>query len=83
MLRSAKIHEIHIFGTQNNIQKVFQMPITFAIIKERKTPPDRRVVFSPQKCQEVQKQFPDAHIIVEASNIRVFQTRHIAKQVLR
>jgi alanine dehydrogenase len=72
VLRSAKIHEIHIFGTQNNIQKVFQMPITFAIIKERNSPPDRRVVFSPQKCQEVQKQFPDAHIIVEASNIRVF-----------
>jgi len=71
-MRSAKIHEIHIFGTQNNIQKVFQMPITFAIIKERKSPPDRRVVFSPQKCQEVQKQFPDAHIIVETSNIRVF-----------
>lgn len=48
------------------------MPITFAIIKERKTPPDRRVVFSPEKCQEVIKNFPDARIIVEASDIRVF-----------
>lgn len=48
------------------------MPITFAIIKERKNPPDRRVVFSPEKCQEVIKQFPDARIIVEASNIRIF-----------
>lgn len=48
------------------------MPITFAIIKERKTPPDRRVVFSPEKCQEVIKKFPDAKIIVEASDIRVF-----------
>lgn len=48
------------------------MPITFAIIKERKNPPDRRVVFSPKKCQEVIKQFPNARIIVEASDVRVF-----------
>lgn len=49
------------------------MPITFAIIKERKNPPDRRVVFSPEKCKEVIKQFPEARIIIEASDIRVFQ----------
>ncbi|SRX54794.1 hypothetical protein AEQU1_01811 [Aequorivita sp. CIP111184] len=48
------------------------MPITFAIIKERKNPPDRRVVFSPEKCQEVIKKFPDARIIVESSDIRIF-----------
>ncbi|QNJ98206.1 alanine dehydrogenase [Constantimarinum furrinae] len=48
------------------------MAITFAIIKERKNPPDRRVVFSPQKCQEVIKTFPDAKIIVEASEVRIF-----------
>lgn len=48
------------------------MPITFALIKERKNPPDRRVVFSPKKCQEVIKNFPDAKIIVEASDIRIF-----------
>lgn len=48
------------------------MPITFAIIKERKNPPDRRVVFSPKKCQEVIQQFPDARIIVEASEVRIF-----------
>ena len=48
------------------------MPITFAIIKERKNPPDRRVVFSPEKCQEVIQKFPDAKIIVEASDVRIF-----------
>jgi hypothetical protein len=48
------------------------MPTTFAIIKERKNPPDRRVVFSPEKCQEVIKKFPDARIIVEASDVRIF-----------
>ncbi|TXD69051.1 NAD(P)-dependent oxidoreductase [Aequorivita lipolytica] len=46
--------------------------MTFAIIKERKNPPDRRVVLSPEKCQEVIKQFPDAKIIVETSNVRIF-----------
>ena len=49
------------------------MPLTFAIIKERKNPPDRRVVLSPEKCKEVIKQFPEARIIVEASDIRIFQ----------
>jgi alanine dehydrogenase len=61
-----------IFATLTITQKTYQMPITFAIIKERKTPPDRRVVFSPEKCQEVINQFPDARIIVEASDIRIF-----------
>ncbi|WP_313115167.1 NAD(P)-dependent oxidoreductase [Aequorivita sediminis] len=46
--------------------------MTFAIIKERKNPPDRRVVFSPEKCQEVIKEFPDARIVVESSDVRIF-----------
>lgn len=48
------------------------MSITFAIIKERKNPPDRRVVFSPAKCQEVIQEFPKATLIVESSDIRIF-----------
>lgn len=44
----------------------------FAIIKERKTPPDRRVVFSPEKLAEAKKQFPEAVFKVESSDIRVF-----------
>ena len=44
----------------------------FAIIKERKNPPDRRVVFSPQKLAEARAQFPQAEFIVESSDIRVF-----------
>lgn len=42
------------------------------IIKERKATPDRRVVFSPKKLVELQKQFPEAEIAVEPSSIRVF-----------
>ncbi len=44
----------------------------FGIIKERKNPPDRRVVFSPEKLQEFKNQFATAEIKVESSNIRVF-----------
>ena len=48
------------------------MSIKFAIIKERKNPPDRRVVFSPSKLVEAKKQFPEAIFKVESSDIRVF-----------
>ncbi|MGY5851370.1 NAD(P)-dependent oxidoreductase [Salegentibacter sp. F14] len=46
--------------------------IKFALIKERKTPPDRRVVFSPQKLQEIRQMFPEAVFKVESSDIRIF-----------
>ena len=48
------------------------MSIKFAIIKERKNPPDRRVVFSPSKLKEAKAQFPEAFFKVESSDIRVF-----------
>lgn len=48
------------------------MNIKFTIIKERKNPPDRRVVFSPSKLAEAKKQFPEATFKVESSDIRVF-----------
>ncbi|MCE2612848.1 NAD(P)-dependent oxidoreductase [Flavobacteriaceae bacterium D16] len=44
----------------------------FAIIRERKSPPDHRVVLSPGDCQKVLSQFPEAQITVESSPIRVF-----------
>jgi alanine dehydrogenase len=55
------------------------MYMKFGIIKERKNPPDRRVVFSPKKLQEFQKQFPETSIVVESSNIRVFSDDAYAK----
>jgi alanine dehydrogenase len=45
----------------------------FGIIKERKNPPDRRVVFSPGKLKEFKKQFTEAQLLVESSDIRVFK----------
>lgn len=46
--------------------------IKFALIKERKTPPDRRVVFSPQTLKEAVKKFPEADFKIESSDIRIF-----------
>jgi len=48
------------------------MSLKFAIIKERKTPPDRRVVFSPEKLAEARTKFPEAIFKVESSDIRIF-----------
>ena len=44
----------------------------FAIIRERKNPPDRRVVFTPQQLAGMQLKFPKAEFIVESSPIRIF-----------
>ncbi|APD07016.1 saccharopine dehydrogenase (NADP(+), L-lysine-forming) [Flavobacteriaceae bacterium UJ101] len=44
----------------------------FSLIKERKNPPDRRVVFSPTAYEKIKKQYPEAEFMVESSNIRVF-----------
>jgi alanine dehydrogenase len=42
------------------------------IIKERKNPPDRRVVLSPKKCKELLNEFPELTIKVESSDDRFF-----------
>ncbi len=47
-------------------------PMQFGIIKERKNPPDRRVVFTPEELVRLQKEYPEATIKVESSDIRVF-----------
>ncbi len=44
----------------------------FALIKERKNPPDRRVVFSPQACRTLLGTYPDLELKIESSDNRVF-----------
>jgi hypothetical protein len=52
----------------------------FAIIKERKNPPDRRVVFPPKLCKVVNKEFPDLKLSVESSDIRFFKDKEYASE---
>lgn len=54
----------------------------FGIITERKNPPDRRVVFSPSKLKELQANFPEAHIKIESSPIRVFSDEQYMQEGL-
>jgi alanine dehydrogenase len=42
------------------------------IIRERKSPPDRRVVLSPKACKDALERYPELEIIVEPSPIRAF-----------
>ncbi|MBE9491169.1 MAG: alanine dehydrogenase [Bacteroidetes bacterium] len=51
----------------------------FALIKERKNPPDRRVVLSPQACQKITTDFSQAEIVIESSNVRVFNDDDYSK----
>jgi alanine dehydrogenase len=44
----------------------------FGILRERKSPPDRRVVFSPDELLRIKERYKDAFIQVESSDIRIF-----------
>ncbi|NDV16319.1 alanine dehydrogenase [Muricauda sp. TY007] len=54
----------------------------FGIIRERKNPPDRRVVLSPEECQNVLSTYPEAQILVESSPIRVFSDKEYMEKGL-
>lgn len=50
----------------------------FGIIKERKNPPDRRVVFTPEELARLKAEHPEAQIKVESSDIRFFKNEEYA-----
>lgn len=50
----------------------------FGIIKERKSPPDRRVVFTPEELVRLKEEHPEAAIKVERSDIRIFTDEQYA-----
>ncbi|MFP9115916.1 NAD(P)-dependent oxidoreductase [Flavobacterium sp. RHBU_3] len=51
----------------------------FGLLKERKSPPDKRVVFSPDKLAAFRAQYPEAEFKVESSDIRVFKDEEYAR----
>ncbi len=53
--------------------------MTIGIIKERKTPPDRRVVFTPEQLQQLQQDYNGLKFIVEPSDIRIFEDNDYQK----
>lgn len=54
----------------------------FGIIKERKNPPDRRVVFTPEEASRLLKEHPEVKLKVESSDIRIFNDDEYRSQGL-
>lgn len=46
--------------------------VSLGIIREGKTPPDKRVPLTPKKCAEALSQYPGLRLVVEESPIRCF-----------
>jgi saccharopine dehydrogenase (NAD+, L-lysine-forming) len=49
------------------------MSITIGLISEGKTPPDKRVPLTPNKCVEAQATFPHVRIVVQSSPYRSYR----------
>ena len=45
----------------------------FGILKERKSPPDRRVIFSPNELVKLKQEYQNVSVKVERSDIRIFE----------
>jgi len=56
------------------------MAITFALIKERKNPPDKRVVLTPKRALKMIESFPEVNLIVESSDVRAFSDEAYASK---
>jgi alanine dehydrogenase len=52
----------------------------FGILTERKTPPDRRVVFTPEELVCLKIKYPEVELVVESSSIRVFTDEQYLSQ---
>ena len=49
------------------------MTLKLGIIREGKTPPDKRVPFTPLQTEEIEQRFPNVKVIVQESPIRCFK----------
>ncbi|HKK67516.1 MAG TPA: NAD(P)-dependent oxidoreductase, partial [Bacteroidales bacterium] len=47
--------------------------IKVGVLKETKTPPDRRVVLTPVQVMKVKEQFPHVEVVVQPSDLRCFK----------
>lgn len=54
-------------------------PIKIGLIREGKTPPDKRVPFTPMQVQEIEQRFPHVKVTVQESPIRCFQDEEYRK----
>ena len=52
----------------------------FGILKEGKTPPDKRVPLTPSQCRQLMDRYPQLEIVVQTSNIRAFPDEAYAQE---
>lgn len=52
--------------------------VKIGLIREGKTPPDKRVPFTPLQVEEIQQRFPFVKIICQQSAIRCFKDEEYA-----
>lgn len=55
-------------------------PQTIALIREGKTPPDRRVPLTPDQCVAFENSFPQTKLIVQSSPIRCYKDEEYASK---
>jgi len=53
--------------------------VKIGVIKEGKTPPDKRVPLSPSQCEYILNNYPDVEVYVQSSNIRKFKDEEYQK----
>jgi alanine dehydrogenase len=51
-----------------------------AILRETKTPQDRRVPLTPLHCREILQQYPDIELVVQPSDLRCFSNQEYTSQ---
>jgi saccharopine dehydrogenase (NAD+, L-lysine-forming) len=49
------------------------MPLKIGLLRERKSPPDKRVPFTPLQVEEIRQRFPGVIIVCEKSSIRCYR----------
>jgi len=72
MFHPKSLKNCSIFITFAVNHSVMKDKIVVGILKETKTPPDRRVPIGPRRAREIQNRFPNVELIVQSSEIRCF-----------
>jgi len=51
----------------------FMKTVKIGLIREGKTPPDKRVAFTPLQVEEIEQRFSHAKVLCEASELRCYK----------
>jgi len=50
------------------------------ILRETKTPPDRRVAFTPRQCRQIKATYPDIALVVQNSDFRSYSNQEYERE---